>query len=50
MIITMLLRKRAAQNRRNFEITMTNEQFSYDPQTNTITVNPAAGDKKLEGE
>ena len=37
-------------NRRNFDIRMTNDKFSYDPQTNTISVNPAAGDKKLEGE
>lgn len=42
--------KVSAANRKNFEITMTNDKFSYDPQTNTITVNPAAGDKKLEGE
>lgn len=37
-------------NRRNFVITMTNDKFSYDPQTNTISVHPAEGDKKLEGE
>lgn len=37
-------------NRRNFDIRMTNDKFSYDPQTNTISVNPDAGDKKLEGE
>ena len=37
-------------NRRNFVITMTNDKFSYDPQTNTISVHPAQGDKKLEGE
>ncbi len=38
------------ENRRNFIITMTNDKFTYDPQTNTISVNPADGDKKLEGE
>lgn len=34
----------------NFEITMTNKKFSYDPQTNTIWVNPDVNDAKLEGE
>ena len=43
-------KKESSTNRKNFEITMTNDKFSYDPQTNTITVNPAAGDKKLEGD
>lgn len=43
-------KKESSTNRKNFEITMTNDKFSYDPQTNTISVNPAAGDKKLEGE
>ena len=43
-------KKESSTNRKNFEITMTNDKFTYDPQTNTITVNPAAGDKKLEGE
>lgn len=43
-------KKVSSTNRKNFEITMTNDKFSYDPQTNTISVNPAAGDKKLEGE
>ena len=38
------------KNRKNFDIRMTNDKFSYDPQTNTISVNPAAGDKKLEGD
>lgn len=37
-------------NRKNFEITMTNEKFTYDPQTNTVTVNPDKEDKKLSGE
>ena len=43
-------KKVSSTNRKNFEITMTNDKFSYDPQTNTISVNPAAGDKRLEGE
>jgi len=34
----------------NFEITMTNKKFSYNPQTNAIWVNPDADDAKLEGE
>ena len=38
------------KNRKNFAITMTNDKFVYDPQTNTVSVNPAADDKKLEGE
>ncbi|MBQ7916765.1 MAG: InlB B-repeat-containing protein, partial [Firmicutes bacterium] len=38
------------KNRANFIITMTNDKFTYDPQTNTIKVNPEEGDKKLEGE
>ena len=37
-------------NRKNFEITMTNEKFTYDPQTNTVMVNPDKEDKKLSGE
>ena len=37
-------------NRQNFIITMTNNKFVYDAKTNTVTVNPAQGDKKLEGE
>ena len=40
----------SSSNRRNFDIRMTNDKFTYDPQTNTISVNPEAGDKKLEGE
>ncbi|MGN1276029.1 MAG: InlB B-repeat-containing protein [Floccifex sp.] len=41
----------ASQSKRqNFIITMTNDKFVYDAKTNTITVNPAQGDKKLEGE
>ena len=42
--------KVGSTNRKNFDITMTNDKFSYDPQTNTVTVNPSDGDKKLEGE
>lgn len=38
------------KNRKNFTITMTNDKFSYDPQTNTLSVHPTDGDKKLEGE
>lgn len=37
-------------NRKNFDIRMTNDKFTYDPKTNTVSVNPAKGDKKLEGE
>lgn len=36
--------------RRNFEIRMTNDKFTYDPKTNTVSVHPESGDKKLEGE
>lgn len=43
-------REESSKNRKNFEITMTNDKFSYDPQTNTVTVNPSRDDKKLEGE
>lgn len=35
---------------KNFDIRMTNDKFTYDPKTNTVSVNPAADDKKLEGE
>lgn len=35
---------------KNFDIRMTNDKFTYDPKTNTVSVHPAAGDKKLEGE
>ncbi|MBR3952005.1 MAG: InlB B-repeat-containing protein [Oscillospiraceae bacterium] len=38
------------KNRENFTFKFTNDKFSYDPQTNTISVNPASGDEKLEGE
>lgn len=38
------------RNRNNFDIVMTNDKFSYDPQTNTITVTPDKEDKRLEGE
>ena len=38
------------KNSVNFVIEMTNDKFTYDPQTNTVKVNPAEGDKKLEGE
>ena len=38
------------KNRDNFKIAFTNDKFSYDAQTNTIMVTPAAGDEKLEGE
>lgn len=38
------------ENRRNYQIVMTNDKFSYDPQTNTITVTPADGDKRVQGE
>ena len=37
-------------NRKNFTITFTNDKFAYDPQTNTVSVTPAEGDEKLEGE
>ena len=37
-------------NKSYFNITMTNDKFTYDPQTNTITVHPDEDDKKLEGE
>ena len=37
-------------NKSYFVIQMTNDKFSYDPQTNTITVSPDETDKKLEGE
>ncbi len=37
-------------NRKNFDIRMTNDKFTYDPKTNTVSVNPDKGDKKLEGE
>ena len=43
-------KEESVTNRKNFDIRMTNDKFSYDPQTNTVTVNPEAGDKKLEGE
>lgn len=29
---------------------MTNDKFTYDPKTNTVSVHPESGDKKLEGE
>lgn len=38
------------KNRKNFDIRMTNDKFTYDPQTNTISVHPDKEDKKLEGE
>ena len=38
------------ESSKNFDIRMTNDKFTYDPKTNTVSVNPAAGDKKLEGE
>lgn len=44
------IKEQNSRNRQNFEITMTNDKFSYDPQTNTVTVNPSKDDKKLEGE
>ena len=37
-------------NRKNFDIRMTNDKFTYDPKTNTVSVNPEKDDKKLEGE
>ena len=40
----------SSRNRNNFDIVLTNDKFSYDPQTNTITVTPDKDDKKLEGE
>ena len=36
--------------RQNFDIRMTNDKFTYDPKTNTVSVHPESGDKKLEGE
>lgn len=36
--------------RRNFDIRMTNDKFTYDPKTNTVSVHPESGDKRLEGE
>ena len=37
-------------NKSYFVIEMTNDKFSYDPQTNTIQVHPEEEDKKLVGE
>ena len=33
------------KNRKNFDIRMTNDKFTYDPQTNTISVHPDKEDK-----
>ena len=38
------------RNGENFTITMTNDKFTYNPKTNTITVHPDDGDLKLTGE
>ena len=33
-------------NRKNFDIRMTNDKFTYDPKTNTVSVNPEKDDEK----
>ena len=38
------------RNGENYVITMTNDKFSYDPETNIVTVTPGEGDLKVEGE
>lgn len=37
-------------DKEEFEITMTNSKFSYNPDTNTVLVSPAQGDMVLKGE
>ena len=42
-------RKTAVYDEEDFTITISNDAFVYDPQSNMITVNPQPGDVKLEG-
>lgn len=43
-------RKADFRNGENYQITITNDKFTYDPETNTIAVHPDEDDIKLTGE